>query len=250
MSLISDFEDRKSEIKSYIILLEQIENALAAGRPLLSAGDGKSSYKISPAQQKILYSCLYLQLYNLIELTVTKCISNIEQNIQMLDASSWNLLSSNIRKELLRAIAKRHASSSVDTRTNAMFDFLDSMFLPNSKIDASIDKGEGGNWDDEDIFNLARRIGVQLIIPPELNADVKKNQYDDKKGLELVKHFRNKLAHGELSFVDCGERLSFIELQKLSEVVFAYLEAIIRCFENFVIEKSYMQETNKTAALQ
>lgn|SRR5574344_349241 len=124
------------------------------------------------------------------------------------------------------------------------------MFLPNSKINASIDKGEGGNWDDEDIFNLSKRIGVRLVIPPELNANVKKNQYDDKRGLELVKYFRNKLAHGELSFVDCGECLSFVELQKLSEVVFAYLETIIKSFENFVTEKSFMQEINKTIDIQ
>lgn len=243
MSLISDFNDRKNEIICYIELLEQIETMLKTGHPLLSANEHGVTYKISPSQQKILYSSLYLQLYNLVESTVTKCIASLEKNIQQIDSFSWCDLTDSIRRELLRSIAQQHESATVDTRTGAILNLLDHMFNANSKINISIHKKGGGNWDDKDIYALTKRIGLQLTLTDELTMKIKKNIYNDKRGLELVKHLRNKLAHGELSFVECGERLSFEELKILSDTIFSYLEVLISHFELFIEDKLFMAQS-------
>ena len=61
--LTESFEERLQEIEVYLDLLEHLEQQVAIGPPKI----GESS--ITTQQQKILYSSVYLQLYNLVEAT-------------------------------------------------------------------------------------------------------------------------------------------------------------------------------------
>ena len=65
-------------------------------------------------------------------------------------------------------------------------------------------------------------------------------RYNNCGGLELIKKFRNELAHGEVSFVQCGERLDLVQLKELSQIVFDYLQAVINHFTSFIINKEYL----------
>jgi len=69
-SFVQSFEERLIEIESYLELLEALENQVQEGLPQFG-GDGST---ITVQQQRILYSSVYLQLYNLVESTVTKCV--------------------------------------------------------------------------------------------------------------------------------------------------------------------------------
>lgn len=64
------FEERLQEIETYLDLLEVLEKQVQEGSPRI----GKKGTKITVQQQKILYSSVYLQLYNLVESTVTRCV--------------------------------------------------------------------------------------------------------------------------------------------------------------------------------
>ena len=97
--LQDDFNDRKAEIESYIQLLEHIEATMREGSVVLNVrGEKKASpehdgqesgYSITPTQQKIMYSCLYLQLYNLVESTVIGCITRLETTIREERIEDW-----------------------------------------------------------------------------------------------------------------------------------------------------------------
>ena len=69
--LTKAFDDRLQEIDEYLSFLAALEVAVQNGTPRI--GD----MEITAEQQKILYSSVYLQLYNLVEATVTWCIEAV-----------------------------------------------------------------------------------------------------------------------------------------------------------------------------
>ena len=66
-ALSQTFEEQLQEIETYLDLLEVFE--VQAGRI------GEAT--ITAQQQKILYSSVYLQIYNLVEATITWCVEAV-----------------------------------------------------------------------------------------------------------------------------------------------------------------------------
>jgi hypothetical protein len=69
--LTQTFEERLQEIEAYLDLLEALERQVQQGPPKIGGA------AITTQQQKILYSSVYLQLYNLVEATVTWCVDAV-----------------------------------------------------------------------------------------------------------------------------------------------------------------------------
>ena len=244
MDLLTVYQERKNEIQKYLDFIAGIETILPDGSPMLTGINTTthgSVFRITPDIQKILYAGLYLQLYNIVESTVVKCVRYIESSIHQVEYSNWGKLSQNLQKEILRSLAKKIADSSIDKRTDAMYFFVQSIFTAGKNIEDNLDLGGGGNWDDEKIFNFFKRLGINISLQPEIAKNVKIKRYDDMGSLQLVKSFRNKLAHGEISFIECGANLSFKELKELTESVFTYLEEIICQINRFIDERSHIQ---------
>ena len=78
--LRDDFEERLQEIETYLDLLDMLEKQVRLGPPMM----GEST--ISAQQQKILYSSVYLQLYNLVEATVHWCLKAVDRDVEPLPA--------------------------------------------------------------------------------------------------------------------------------------------------------------------
>lgn len=261
--LQDDFNDRKNEIESYIQLLEHVDATMQKGAIVLSirresrdvqnTEARKEEYVITPTQQKIMFSCLYLQLYNLIESTVLACISLLEKEIRGISVQNWLKLNNDLRQELIRSWAKQKNTNTVDANhSHAIQELVDNMLRSNNTLPFFIDKRRnGGNWSDKEIEDFAQSIGMKLNINSEVFTSVKthivnkkeKNaMYNNFAGLGLIKHFRNELTHGEVSFVQCGERLSLTELKNITNIVFNYLQDVISCFINFIDNKKYYVE--------
>lgn len=65
------FEDRLQEIDAYLTLMDALERQIQVGPPRIGGE------LITAQQQKILYSSVYLQLYNLVEATATWCVEAV-----------------------------------------------------------------------------------------------------------------------------------------------------------------------------
>lgn len=104
-----------------------------------------------------------------------------------------------------------------------------------------IEKGGGGNWDDEEIHRIAARIGFELNISPAAVAGLKTKIRDDRGALALIVHLRNALAHGRRSFVECGQDESVTELTSLADHVFLYLEEVVSAFDGYVTRALYLR---------
>lgn len=228
--LMDFFDDTYSEIEAYLDFLREIELAARKGPPKIKG----SEFHVTISQQKILYSSVYLQLYNLVEATVSRCIEAITD--VAVSSGRWRPgdLNAKLRQEWVRSVAGTHAELSSENRLKQAVEMCDHLIgqLPMGAF--RIDLKRGGNWDDEAIKKISVRIGCRLNITPETEASVKRAIRDDLGALKLVKNRRNRLAHGAVSFTDCADGVTVAELRSISDAVGAYLREAIGCFGSYI----------------
>lgn len=223
------FEERLQEIETYLDLLETLERQVRDGVPQL----GSEGETITVQQQIILYSSVYLQLYNLVESTVNQCLNAVAQSVIDLSTHPGHL-SESLRREWVRFMAQTHTELNYENRLEGALELCNHLvkILPIS--DFKIEKGAGGSWTDKEIEKISQRLGFSLNISPEIYKLIKRPFRDDQKTLELIKSFRNKLAHGELSFAECGEGITVSDLRDLTERSSSYLREVVGCFKSFI----------------
>lgn len=229
------FEERLKEIETYLDLLEAVEKQARLGpSKLLSGGT-----RVSAQQQKILYSAVYLQLYSLIESTATRCIEAV---CTAADGTGWRPgdLSDLVRKEWVRSVARTHEDLDYDGRLSCALQMFEALVgaSPLSRFKVS---GGAGNWDDGQIEKMFRRLGFEPRLSDPVRTAVKRHIRDDKGALALVRHLRNKLAHGNLSFAECGEGVTVSDLRNLKEATAAYLREVVDSFVASIAAREYLR---------
>src|ERR1700677_2840522 len=139
--LTQTFEERLQEIEAYLDLLEVLERQVQKGPPRI--GDAA----ITAQQQKILYSSVYLQLYNLVEASITWCVEAVA--LATINGSRWTPgdLTEKLRREWVRTSAKTHVELSLENRLATAVEFCERLLQCLPVQDWAVEKGGGGNWD-------------------------------------------------------------------------------------------------------
>lgn len=234
------FTDRVAEIDTYLDLLETFEKEIQGGIPRV----GEFGV-ISPTQQRILYSSVYLQLYNLVESTINQISESICTAVLKEDKWQPNDLSKEMRNEWVKFWSKTHSDLNFDNRlisTISMFDHL-VQNLPVKQIEIS--KGGGGNWYDEPIFDFSKRLGCTLQISTAANKAVKEPFRENLGALKLIVRLRNDLAHGNISFGECGTDINVSSLRDLRNRTVTYLQDVISSFQSFIQGFEFLQPTKR-----
>lgn len=244
IDLRADFQERVAEVEAFLDLVTAIEHSVQSGIPILGNPSGGTTI-INPLQQRLLYAGVYLHLYNLVEATISRCIAAVEAAASSASRFQAGDLSAELREEWVRAMARTHEILSMEHRLEAALSLCNHLvdMLP---VKIKIAQGAGGNWDDEEIFRFAKRLGIHLKL--KTASAVKRPFRDDKGALQLIKHLRNKLAHGEMSFAECGEGLTAAQLIDLKDRTLNYLAEVIDCFEGFISRHEYLAPTKRPVA--
>jgi hypothetical protein len=226
--LTQTFEERLQEIEAYLDLLEVLERQVQKGPPRI--GDAA----ITAQQQKILYSSVYLQLYNLVEATVTWCIDAVVAAAA--DKGRWRPadLVESLRREWVRSTARTHLELNQDHRLEAAVTLCEHLVQALPLVDWSVDGGRRGNWADEEIKNITTRLGCELHISNDVYKGIKRPIREDKGSLVLVRYLRNKLAHGSLSFTECGDGVTVVDLRDLKDRTARYLREVVAAFRSYI----------------
>jgi len=234
------FSERLAEVDAYLDFLRVLEAAAQHGPPKLE----RAEHPITTQQQKILYSSVYLQLYNLVESTMTRCIDAVP--IAATSGGGWKPgdLCDSLRREWVRFVARTHIDLTPDHRLVSALELCEDLVSALPVGEFSIDKGGGGNWDDYAIEAISGRLGFRLIVSQPVYSAIKSRIRDDLGPLGLVKSLRNRLAHGAISFAECAEDVTVAQLIELKEKTSSYLHEVmeqfisyLECYEFLIPEK-------------
>ena len=225
------FEERCKEVDVYIDFLVALETCAQSGPPRLVG----AAQSISAEQQRILYSGVYLHLYNLVESTMTRCIEAIPSNAAQGGAWKPADLSDTMRREWVRAVARTHAELTAENRLEAALDLCETLVASLPVTDFALEKGGGGNWDDDAIEKFFdKRLGSQLVVTAPVRTAAKRHMKDDLGALALVKDLRNRLAHGSISFVECAENVTVSHLIEVRHGAVNYMKEVVDRFVSYI----------------
>jgi hypothetical protein len=240
-SLTQTFEERLQEIDAYVDLLDALERQVREGPPKLGGST------ITAQQQKILYSSVYLQLYNLVEATITWCINAVAAAAA--EGGKWSPadLSEELQREWIRVHARTHVNLTYENRLACSVEFFNRLIATPPVSTWSVEAGGGGNWDDREIEDISVRLGCDLKISPEAIKAIKRIIRNDKSALRLVKDLRNRLAHGSLSFAECGDGVTVEELRDLKNRTALYLREVVAAFRSYIDEYKFLKVEQRPA---
>lgn len=234
------FEERVTEIEAYLDLLESIQNAIQQGVPRIADAT------ISVQHQRVLHSAVYLQLYNLVEATASRCLAGITR--LALEDGRWRAadLSFEVRKEWLRVRTRVEEPLNSESRLELALELCEQL-LGQQPVPAFDMRGPGGNWADDTIEKTSLRLGVDLQLSKEAVEGARRHIRDEMGALKLVRHERNRLAHGELSFAECGTDSTVQELRGLATSTITYLREVVAAYSQFASTFAFLQPESRPA---
>ncbi len=230
------FDERMDEIEAYLQFLEALEAEARTGPPRL----GQGGALITVQQQRILYSSVFLQLYNLVEATVVNCLDGVTEATLTRGAWTPGDLTNELRTEWVRVMARTHIDLNYEKRLASALALCDHLIGTLPVAGFKMEKGGGGNWDDNEIEQIAERLGFRIRLSRTVYRDIKRPFKDDLGPLALIKKLRNHLAHGAISFEECGENLTVGELRDLAQRTAAYLRGVVNAFSTYIASHEYL----------
>lgn len=241
-TLKETYEERLQEIDAYLDLLDALERQTQHGPPIIGGGP------ITAQQQKILYSAVYLQLYNLVEATVTWCLEAVCAAAAKDGRWRPSDLSAELRREWVRTTAKTHAGLNAENQLKKAVECCDHLIQSLPIMEWKLDRRGGGSWDDHAIEEMTDRLGCKVCLSDDVRKGVTQKIRDDKTALALVKDFRNRLAHGSLSFTECGDGVTVSELRQIKNWTGDYLRAVVNSFSDYIATHEFLVPASRPAA--
>ncbi|MDU1517992.1 MAG: MAE_28990/MAE_18760 family HEPN-like nuclease [Klebsiella michiganensis] len=224
-------EERKKEIERQLSFIKKAIDAKSSNLIFLGK-DGNDSEGVNNqvifdrGLIKTLSASTYLLLYNLIECSMTNAIDSIHSHIKK-ENIGFHDLTLNMQKVALKNF--RNALSKEEN-------ILAQGSIEHAMVWLGYD-GEklfSGNIDAKKIREMAIKYGFSIS-----EETIKKSK--GGRSLVMVKSKRNELAHGKISFEECGQECSIDELYSIYEQVIVFVDGIMDAIENYLKDKQYLK---------
>lgn len=223
VTVLADFEKRVTEIELFFKHLENLELDGA----LLYFPNRKRRKKQPHDNEliKVFKANVFLLLYNLAESSIKQALTEVYDTI-----SSNHLSYQNVSDEIKKIwIAQKHNNFRNKGTENI---FITINQLANDIIDIKFEptKVISGNIDGQKIREFCASHGF--------SDKTHKNANNGNK-LHQVKIQRNNLAHGNISFAECGRNYGIGQLRDIKKEVILYLRNILRNISKYLTDRKY-----------
>lgn len=239
-SLETAFDERLAEVEAYLVFLEELEAASLTGAPKF---DG-AGQPLTQQQTEILKAGIFVQLYNLVEAMMTKVL---EALAQASIAGGWlpAQLTKTFRQEWVKVVAQVNVEMNAESRLSYAVLLADQFVTAQPLQPFKLKKGGGGNWEDAEIERMLANLGLRLVLAPTVRVAVKR-PYRDKLGvLGLVKKLRNDLAHGSISFAECGQNETTVGLRDVANRTAMYMRTVVRAAERYIDRHEFLDPAHR-----
>jgi len=172
-----------------------------------------------------LKAAAFLLLYNIVESTLTNCITRIFDEMSAREIS-FDEASTQIRIVALKNIKRREAVKLHPSIKSAATDLLTAAFRADELF--------SGNLDARKIRETAKAYGFSDA------TTVKGGQ------LLTVKETRNDLSHGVKSFTEVGRETTLGDLVRIKAETLAYLNDVVNNVEAYIDNQNYLARPGPT----
>ena len=227
--VLESFEERVKEID---LFFDHVKRLYQPDVTLCSVGEtGASPLRLDPGFLKILKASAFLILYNMVESAVREGILHIYSEMEA-DGLHYQNVSDKIREIWI----DYHYRNVFDLNSNwssyrkAAARLIDDIInhtvlkLDRRAIDVS------GNLDADQVRRICEKHGIRVRAHPGAKGGV---------SLETVKKQRNLLAHGTLSFTECGRQFSIEDLEEIKNQTMIFIRSILNGIDNYVQGKHF-----------
>ncbi len=225
------FTRRTEEVLRFFTFLTEVTNNKADILGVLQPDQSikkVENFLISRDLVKTLRANGYMLLYNLVESTMTNAIDAIHQIF-----TSEGLSFDDLTKEVQQVVLRNFKGAALEDN----FTHTQSHPIQMAILRAGYDKKNlfSGNVDARSIRDTAKIYGFDI-------AEHDTAESRDGSRLVNVKNKRNELAHGKISFEECGHETSHDELISIAKETIAYLKAVLSGVEEYAVQKKYLSE--------
>lgn len=225
-------EERMEEITSYINLVVQLDKG--RNNSILQEVDGKKEiFEIDRETHKTLRAATYLLVYNLIESALSNAVDAIHKTLATNNLKIKDL-SNPIKKIIYKNIKNGLSEANIK-------DFIDINFdVESSLVSIGHEKSKiySGNIDYREIRETSVRYGFDLFKKnPIQDTDLFKMHTEE---FSSVKKHRNELAHGAVSFKDCGQNITAeVGVQKIFEAAKIVINMVYEEIDDFLTSEKH-----------
>mgnify|MGYP000861321495 CR=1 FL=1 len=230
MNLNEQFIARKKDIDAYYAILEFIDNIETYKHSKIECLNTTLSLDVSTNMQQCMRASCIILLYNIIESTIMHCLQSLYDAVQD-DSLKYKDLTDHIKYIWIKSQYSHNIQSKkMHDKTKEIMDEIEINLI---KFDTNTYNDISGNLDIKRIKKLTKSLGIDI--------EMHKMQDENRIANDLlsIKNKRNKLAHGEDSFSTIGSLLTFSDLRRHKDNVYAFLEMVINKFDNFIKNKEY-----------
>ena len=220
MIIQRNFTKRADDIKEICLLINFIANIEShKNRPIKDDGNGRELF-VTQEMQCALKAQFLMLLYNIIESTVCDCLNSFYDSIAD-DELTFAELSDEMRAMWKNYLCrKKHP----DSEKNDME--LMGMVIRFESIAINI----SGSLDIRKIIEVFSKHGCKL---DETNREKYSNSF------LVVKNKRNNLAHGNISYSECGSSYLVSDLHKFKDDILSGLHEVVIQAKEYISNKKY-----------
>lgn len=228
-----DFLERCEEIQRYIQFIDVLDNT---GKNVLSKvnsiNEVELSHDIDRQLQKTLRASTYLLVYNLLEATMSNALDAIHKTL-VSENVDYMSLSNNFKKVVLSNVKKGLSDKAIadilKDNTDIRVIFLSHGYNKKDLL--------SGNLDFDIVKEFANRYGFSMT------PIVSQSPICDEKIIREIKLKRNELAHGTVSFAECGQNIPVFSLSRKFENAQKLLLAVFHGLDDLLSQKKYLKPT-------
>lgn len=222
LDVIAEFKKRAEEVERYMVFLEAASNQQA---PNLLGNPSMAPARIDSELNKILKANAYLLLYNLMESSMRMSLRAIHEKLKT-EGVGYDDLKVGLKKHVFVTVRNRNADEFVKLTSDSKI-----AVALISNFEYQFENLISGNLDARKIRDIAKLY--------EFSDNTDKAITRDGFHLVEIKQKRNDLAHGDVSFSDCGRDITVTDLRSLQMEVVAYVGQILRNIEAYLNNKDY-----------
>ena len=214
---------------------DEFARHLSVARMLAARVDaplGKEDVHIGVGDVNHIKSGLLIHLYNIVEAVTTRTLEVVGKTIAAESPGGWT---KSVLTEWVRAEVWNRGFERLVQACGAI--------ALGNRIEAFEVKGASGNWNDEAIKKVAKRLGCKLVLPAKVRKAAYAPDYkDESTALAYLARKRNAIAHGESTFENGANDLTLDELECLANRVLPFLRAVSESYEVFLEKRLYLTE--------